>query len=163
MENAEVWPILNGSPEYVVSENLSKVVRSGEKSRGNAFKIWNVQSPARWRRVIQIYEFQLCSWFYIRKYLKCYREFSYWLREYVFFLIQINKFLDHWLEPMWFLVFEGGVAPTFSNFGYLVGNWYEELLFAGEIAVSLKDIFWPIEYFELVFPNIAKIGLSTRN
>ena len=63
-------------------KNCRKLWEVVRKAVVMLLNFWNVQSPARWQHIIQIYKFHFFSWFYIRKYLKCYKEFSYWLREY---------------------------------------------------------------------------------
>ena len=83
--------------------------------------------------------FNFFSSFYIRKYLKCWKEFSHWLRKYVF-RFKSMSFCNHWLEPTCFFGFKRG-DPNFFKFGYRVENWYEKLSFAGEIAVNLFGSF----------------------
>ena len=88
---------------------------------------------------LKIYISIFFSWFYIRKYLKCLEQFSYWLRKYVLWFKSMS-FCNHWLEPTYFFGFKR-VDPNFFKFGYLVENWYKILSFAGEIAVSLDNSF----------------------
>ena len=55
--------------------------------------------------------FNFFSSFYIRKYLKCWKEFSHWLRKYVF-RFKSMSFCNHWLESTCFFGFKRG-DPNF--------------------------------------------------
>ena len=77
-------------------------------------------------------------------------------------MIQIHEFFSLLSDTNIFFWFENKGAQLFL---IRVLFWILILklscVLRGEIVVSLENDFWLTEYFELLFPNIAKIDVST--
>ena len=98
------------------------------------------------------------SCFCVRKYQKCYKKFSYWLKVH-FLWFQSMSFFHYCLTPIFFFWFENKGA---QHFLIRVLVWILILKLSCVLhAVSLENDFWLTEYFELLFLNIAKIDVAT--
>ena len=65
---------------------------------------------------------------------------------------------NHCEEPTSFFGFENQWAQHFLIWViFWISIWKLSCVLRGEIDVSLENNFWLIEYFELLFPNIAKM------
>ena len=76
------------------------------------------------------------------KYLKCWEEFSYWLREYVLWFklvpFKSTSFFNHWL--FWFENEGDQLCLIWVIFWTLI--WKLSYVLRGEIVVSLENNFW---------------------
>ena len=85
-------------------KNCRKLWEVVRKAVVMLLNFWNVQSPARWQHIIQIYKFHFFFMILHKKVSKMLKRVFLLIKR-ICFMIQINEFLDHWLKPTWFFSF----------------------------------------------------------